>query len=215
MITDAVLHEELLTAALPAAVVLDSGTWRPWVSQEPVQGILYAVSDSGAGTIGVPYDTIPDIPESVMLFSFEFVPDDIGEYWFIASPAPVYQGEVLIAELTLSGTGIWNDRTISAVPSELSFLKTGSVMPAVQQIELSVDVRKAVLDTPEGESSSSAFEVEAAGASRILQPEIIPAEGIQYYLREDGSITTNPINTLGPIAYGYSGKWKIGSAPSD
>jgi hypothetical protein len=40
MIYNAVLHEDMLTAALPAPVVLDTGVWRPWVSGEILHGLL-------------------------------------------------------------------------------------------------------------------------------------------------------------------------------
>lgn len=213
MIYDAVLHEDLLTAALPAPVVLDTGVWRPWVSGEILHGLLYHISDTGIGTVGEPYDIIPDIPESVMRFEYEFTPDDIGVYPFTATPDPVSAGTVVSADLELSGTGIWNDRVIAAIPSELEFEQIGSVEDAVKPVELSVLNRKAVLDYPQGSTDNPVFEVEPLSTGRILQPAVNPEGGKQYYLHPDGSITTNPNGAVVPIAYGLAGKWKIGTAP--
>ena len=213
MIYNAVLHEDLLTAALPAPVVLDTGVWRLWVSGEILMGFLYNISDIGVGTVGEPYDIIPDIPESVMRFEYEFTPDDIGIYPFTATPDLVSAGSVVSADLILSGTGLWNDRIITAVPSELEFEQIGSVEDTVKAVELSVINRKSVLDYPQGSTDNPVFEVEPLSTGRILQPAVTPEGGRQYYLHPDGSITTNPNGALAPIAYGYSGKWKIGTAP--
>lgn len=213
MIYDAVLHEDLLTAALPAPVVLDTGVWRPWVSGEILHGLLYHISDIGSGTIGEPYDIIPDIPESVMQFEYEFVPDDIGEYPFTATPELAAEGSVVSADLEISGTGIWNNRIITAVPSELDFEQIGSVADETKPVTVSVSNRKALLTYDEGTVSDPAFEVVPLSGERLLQPAVVPEAGKQYYLHTDGSITTNPNGALAPVAYGYAGKWRIGSAP--
>lgn len=213
MIYDAVLHEDLLTASLPAPVVLDTGIWRLWVSGEILGGFLYNISDVGIGTIGEPYDVIPDIPESVMRFEYEFAPDDIGEYPFTATPDPVYTGDVVSADLALTGTGLWNNRVIQVSPDALDFEQVGSVADETKPVTVSVLNRKALLTYDEGTVSDPAFEVVPLSGERLLQPAVVPEAGKQYYLHTDGSITTNPNGALAPVAYGYAGKWRIGSAP--
>lgn len=214
MLTDQVLHSDLLSADIPAAVVFNIGEsyWEAWTSGIP-EGMLQAISDLGLGTVYESGEQVPAVEESVMTVELEFAPEDIGSYPFTVTPALVESG-VDNTDLPVAGTGIWNDRTVSAVPSSLSFTKTGSVVPAAKQIELSVSNRKAVLDTPEGESSSPAFEVEAQDAKRILQPAVNALEGVYYYLHEDGSINTNPNDSLGAVCIGIAdGKWQ--SLPGD
>jgi len=213
VITDAVIDNALLTASLPAAVVLDTGTWRPWVSGEILGGLLHSISDTGTGTIYEPYDIIPDIPESVMLFEYEFTPDDIGSYPFTATPDMVSEGDVVSSDLELIGTGLWEDRIIQVSPDTLDFEQIGSVPDITKVIAISVRNRKALLTYDEGTVSDPAFEVVPLSVERVLQPAVTPDAGKQYYLHTDGSITTNPTGALAPVAYGYAGKWRVGSAP--
>lgn len=213
MIYDAVLHNDLLVETLPAPVVLDTGVWRKWTTGETLGGFLQEVSDTGTGTIKEPYDIVTDVPASEMLFEFEFIPDDIGDYPFTAVPALQYVGDVVSADLEITGAGIWNDRILTAVPSSLDFEQIGSVEDITKPIIISALNRKARLKTPEGIVSTSAFKIVPSGEERLLQPAIIPENGKQYYLHPDGSITTNSNGAIAPIAYGYSGKWKMGTAP--
>ena len=213
MLYDEILHDDLLVENLPAPVVLDTGVWRKWTTGETLGGFLQEVSDIGTGTIKEPYDTVTDVPESKMIFEFEFIPDDIGDYPFTAVPALQYVGDVVSANLAITGVGIWNDRIIEAVPESLDFEQIGSVEDTVKSVVLSALNRKALLDSSEGVVSDPAFEIVPSGIARLLQPSIIPEGGAQYYLHTDGSITTNPNGALAPIAYGAGGKWKMGTAP--
>jgi hypothetical protein len=229
MIYDAVLHEDMLTAALPAPVHYATDIW---VHSSSPTHFLVSVNDDGTGTLGEPGEVIPDIEESVIGVELWFEPPEEGDW-------PAEYGVDTDAEaeggiLTINGTGTGYARTVIMTPDELNFIKAQGI-PAVPKgltlrasggkIALVYDrvtvdpVTEFLLVDSEGnritdsegnhiigittDSGSMYFSVKSLSGS-VLQPEVAAVDGQDYYLHPDGSINTNHNGSIGRILTGVA-----------
>lgn len=208
MIYDAVLHEDLLTASLPASVTYNSGTG-VWEPSEFTGGLLISINTDLTGVIGLDGETIPGTPETFIDMEYEFAPGDPGLYGFsVSSDSP--DEEVEEGTFTVEGEGLPLPVTAVVSPLYLNFVKEGSDPVAPKPVEIGAVNGTAVLDPGSGVIESPHFGVHTPAEGRRISEEV-PAEAFAvYYLHTDGRIDRNPYGAMRVIASGRpDGSWEV------
>ena len=208
MILDAVLHEDLLTAALPAGVSYNEIA-RQWEPAEVPEGFLYSVNEDLTGRIGLIGETVPSTPETYTDLEIEISSDDPGLYGFSVL-SDTDDPDVDEGSLTVEGEILGAELKVLADPLSLAFTKSGEPDPDPESLTLSSEDGLILLGSPAGSIDSPHFNMSTPPVGYRLFSGMAAEPGAVYYLHTDGRIDRNPYNAVRVIAEGLpDGSWRI------